>query len=124
MGHEATFKQERVGLLQRIGELEHELSEANSNLWAQRKANGEMTVKLGQAEREILEWKSKLDESQQEVQIYANMLQKLTEQNAKLKEWISLKKKLDDEAQEMQALEKDSFSQKMAQACQSPSTAF
>ena len=101
MGHEATFKQERVGLLQRIGELEHEISRVNSKLWTQKKLNNDMSVELRQVQREILAWKDKYDEGQQELEIYANMVKKLTEQNAKLKDWISMKKKLDEEAQEM-----------------------
>ena len=101
MGHEATFKQERVGLLQRIGELEHEISRVNSKLWTQKKLNNDMSVELRQVQREILAWKDKFDEGQQELEIYANMVKKLTEQNAKLKDWISMKKKLDEEAQEM-----------------------
>ena len=105
MGHEATFKQERVGLLQRIGELEHEISRVNSKLWTQKKLNNDMSVELRQVQREILAWKGKYDEGQQEIEIYANMVKKLTEQNAKLKDWISMKKKLDEEAQEMQAVE-------------------
>ena len=99
LGREQEFKEEKVRLESRIEELHKDLEAVKHSRASHKGERTEMEEKVRQAERHANRWhlkynqlKNDLTETKDVILLYENLLDKLTEQNVKLKDWIKTKK--------------------------------
>ena len=103
MGHllsrEQDHKEDKARLEARIEELGQELEAVKRSRASHKDERTEMEEKVRQADRHANRWhlkynqlKSDLTETKDVILLYENLLDKLTEQNLKLKDWIKTKK--------------------------------
>jgi len=112
LGREQAFAEEKESLVQRVRAFERELEAAKNIRAGQNAERLELEERVRQAERQASRWHLKynqlrndLKETKDVILMYENLLDKLTEQNMKLKEWIKTRKQLDRENRYHRALE-------------------
>ena len=128
LGREHEHNEERARLESRIEELGHELDAVKRSRATHRGERTEMEDKVRQAERHANRWhlkynqlKSDLTETKDVVLLYENLLDKLTEQNIKLKDWIKTKKEQESEIERSQSALTRMDHLQDASGCPSPS---
>ena len=102
LSREQDHKEDKERLEARIEELCQELEAMKRSRALHKDERTEMEEKARQAERHANRWhlkynqlKSDLSETKDVILLYENLLDKLTEQNVKLKDWIKTKKEQD-----------------------------
>ena len=107
LGREQESKEERVRLEGRIQELVQELDAVKRSRASHRGERTQMEDKIRQAERHANRWhlkynqlKNDLTETKDVILMYENLLDKLTEQNVKLKDWIKTKKQQEQQQEQ------------------------